>query len=142
MATGRKYPHTRGHPTRWARIQASTCVRGHRRGHRTVPNKQRYTGKKRVCPHPQIRQTRTDMWGHCRRSIYPLASRVSSSQIPNPHSTPPAPSPTLTRGRRPHLPHIAVAAPRVGIAPALLAFPTTTSATPPLAACLPTPSSG
>jgi len=33
IATGRKNPRTRGHPTRWAQIRAWICARGHGHGH-------------------------------------------------------------------------------------------------------------
>ena len=83
MATGKKYPRARGHPTRQTRIRASLCARGHRRGHTVVPSGQRYTGKRIPCPHPQIRQTRTDKWGHLKRYIF-FKLGFLSPKLPSP----------------------------------------------------------
>ena len=46
MATGIKYPRTRGYPTRWARIRVWVCARGRGGGYDSKPNGYFITGLK------------------------------------------------------------------------------------------------
>jgi hypothetical protein len=47
MATGTKYPRTRGYHTRWARIRVWICARGYGRGYNSKPNGYFLTGMKK-----------------------------------------------------------------------------------------------
>jgi hypothetical protein len=54
MATGTKYPRTRGYQTRWVRMRVWICARGHGRGYYPKPNGYLLTDSKIYYPHPQI----------------------------------------------------------------------------------------
>jgi hypothetical protein len=53
MATGTKYPRTRGYQTRWARMRIWVCARKRGRGYNPKPNGYLLTDLKKCYPRPQ-----------------------------------------------------------------------------------------